>query len=580
MVVRLPRLAAGIVALAACCACARSKAPAGLPRALPRLGETTFVRLEEETRPAVLLAAGETRKVRVGAAPGSRLSFAVGMVEPPSFGFVRLTAHVGGKQAFAGRFAVSRTDHWWKRSVSLEAAGDTELELRVDHVRGDGSPIDLGDAADRRFIALASARLDNAPARPRRVFVWISQDTVRADHLGTYGYTRPTSPAFDSLARSWTVFDNAWAPASWTLPSLASQFTSRYPTYHGAVLHALPIDTASRTLFEVLAEDGFTVLGVTANDLVDGPHGLARGFHALRFVLGRAHVVNSNVDELLAQWKGGDLALFVHYMDPHHPYDPPPSYHTVFDPGYRGPAVGTDFESLRRLRARDAINHVTALYDGEIAYADGKIDDLLSHLEAKGILGDAVIAYTADHGEELLDHGMWHHGGTLYEELLHVPFALGVPGTSGRRWPQPVSLIDLAPTVLDAFGIKAPPSFQGRSLLPAIRGGTVPSVPIYAETSLAAGRQHLVAVRDGSRKAVIELPPGRETMPRITRLQLYDLALDPGEKAGRSQVLTTDTLQRDLMTYISSSRAVAPQMRLLTLDSQALERLRALGYVR
>src|SRR5262249_35008479 len=150
------------------------------------------------------------------------------------------------------------------------------------------------------------------------------------DHLSAYGYARPTSPRFDRMARDFALFERAVAACSWTLPSLASQFTSRYPTYHGALRHNLPLNHASRSLFETLAGEGFTVLGVTGNDLVSPALGLARGFDALWYADGRGQDLAARLESALGEWGGGDVALFVHLMDPHAPYVPPAPYDKRF----------------------------------------------------------------------------------------------------------------------------------------------------------------------------------------------------------------------------------------------------------
>src|SRR5262249_7639832 len=158
---------------------------------------------------------------------------------------------------------------------------------------------------------------------------------------------------------------------------------------------------------------------------------------------------------------GGDVALFVHYMDPHFSYDPPAPFDSEFATGYRGRIDGKNF---REAQTPAEVEHVKALYDGELRFTDAQIDALLQDLRTRGVLDAAVGAYTADHGEEFKDHGAWGHADTLYEELLHVPFALRVPGTAPRRLQDKVCLVDLAPTLLDLFGLPAPDSFQGRSL--------------------------------------------------------------------------------------------------------------------
>ncbi len=575
---RRTRAAAGatVALLAAGCAPSRAPLPA-LERLLPALGPETFVRLEDETRPATLLPWGEARSVAAEVEPGTRLVFAVGLKDPPERGVVHFTVNAGARVVYDDRLSVTRKDHWWRRTLTLAERGPVALSFRAEYTRADAPD---GAAAAPPFVALAAPRLYRPRAgAKRRVLLWISQDTLRADHLGAYGYARATSPGFDRMARDWVVFERAASTCSWTLPSLASQLTSRYPTYHGAVLHNLPIADSSPALFEALSRQGFTVLGVTANDLLDPTHGLARGFDALRFLDGRAADVSRLLESSLDEWGGGDLALFVHYMDPHAPYTPPGAFEKLFDTGYRGRPLHTDFEALSRIEDPAEVERVRSLYDGEIAYTDREIDALVRALSARGLLQDAVVAYTADHGEELRDHGSWHHGGTLHEEVIHVPFAVRAPGVKGARVDQVVSLLDLAPTLLELLDVPAPAAFQGRSLAGVMRGAALPDAPVYAETALTKQRHHLVSVREGRYKYVVEVPPGRDPEPRILAERFYDLEQDPRETASRVDAPEAARLRRYALAYLARARREAQESRPVSLEPAALERLRALGYV-
>jgi arylsulfatase A-like enzyme len=530
------------------------------------------LRLDDETRPAVRLRPGETLKLST--AGRGRLRFALGYVDPPERGFLYLTVRAGGREVHAERFSVARQTRWWRRSVEVGAA-PVEIQTRYAAVP------ETSPAPDHAWVALSVPRLYRAAANAtRRTLLWISQDALRADHLSAYGYSRRTSPHFDRRAAEWGVFEDATATSSWTLPSLASQFTSRWPTFHGAILHSLPVGDGLPSVFERLAEAGFTVVGVTGNVLVDAEHGLARGFDALRYVDGRAFRLNEALLELVEECGAGDLAVFVHYMDPHAPYVPPRPFDRRFG-APRGLVKGTDYESLRRLRDPEARAEVVALYDGDVAAADEGIAGLFENLETRGVLdARTLIAYTADHGEELFDHGSWHHGGSLYQEVVRVPLAVRVPGQTGRRIRTPISLVDLAPTMLDAFGLPRPPSFQGRSLLPLLRGEPLPEEPLYAETGLRARQNQLLAIREGALKLILEVPGGRETAPPVLAEEAYDLAADPAERTNRAGQPEFEPLRQRARAYLARARAEAPAMRPVELDPASLEKLRALGYIR
>lgn len=568
----------GALALLALAGCRRIAPPGpALERLLSSLGPSSYVRIGDETRPAVTMLAGEARSCRVQSEPGSRLVFTVGILEAPEeSGALRFTATAGGRVISEDRLPPAKAGRWFRRSATLEAAGPLSLEFRAEEVR----PAASGDPEARARVALASVRLYR-PRRgaSRRTLLWISQDALRADHLGAYGYARPTSPSFDRLSRDWALFEDAVSPASWTLPSLASQMTSRYPSFHGAVLTGLATDEP--TLFETLAKEGFTVLGVTGNDLVGAGTSLERGFDALWHNDGRAAQVNERLLSSLEERGGGDLALFVHYIDPHAAYRPPPPYDRWFDPDYKGPVHGgTNVLTYAPRMTPADWQHVVALYDGEILFQDQEIGRLLEGLEPKGLLRNAVIAYTSDHGEEFQEHGGMSHGPTLYQEVLHVPFALRIPGIRAQRVSRPVSLVDFAPTVLEAFGIAAPASFQGRSLLPLLRGEAVPQEPIVSETQQTRERHHLVSVRSGALKYILRVPGGREPSPPILKEELYDLAADPGEKANRLASPEAERLRRQGLAYLARARQEGRVGRPVEVDPATLEKLKAWGYIR
>ncbi len=570
-----------VVLLAAGCA-PTAPPPARLTRVFLPPGPPAYVRFEDESRPAFLLGPGEHKAAEVELLPGSRLVFALALRDPaPERGFVHLEVRANGQPVFQGRFSVRRTNHWWHRSVGLPGSGRTRLSFSARLGRADGTPLLHPPAGN--WIALAVPRIypPERAATSRRALVWLSIDTLRADHLGAYGYPRPTSPAFDEAALRLDLFEDAAASASWTLPSMTSQITSRHPTYHGAVLHDLARDDTTPTLFDVLGGSGFTVLGVTANDLISPAQGLADGFDALWFEDARANQLGRRVLAALDEWDGGDLALFVHYMDPHHPYDPPPPFDRRFDPDYQGTvdASHTSFQALSQIHEPRDVAHVSALYDGEIAYADREIQGLLSQLDELGVMDGAVVVYSADHGEELLDHGSWHHGGTLYQEVLHVPLAIRVPGLGGARVSRPVSMLDLAPTVLDAFGIEAPASFQGQSLLPLLRGKPLPEKWLISETLLTGDRSHLVSIRRGSQKYIVRLAPGRESGPEVRGEEMYDLSQDPDERHSDLASPHLDELRRAALDYVTRARREARSPHRVSLDEASLARLRALGYV-
>jgi arylsulfatase A-like enzyme len=539
-------------------------------KALPRRLRTLPRALGLETRPAVPLGPGQSVSCTVEAAPESLLEFALGLRPGAArHGALRLEVLAGRRSLYSAPLNPELEDRWQRMSLPIGQRGPVTLTFQVARADPSGHPLPAPDAAAEPWVLLGSPRVVTPPASGR-ILIWISQDTVRADHIGAYGYSRATTKHFDALAGDAVLFENGVSPASWTLPAMTSQFTSRYPSFHGAVTEAQSRDRSQPSVFETLSASGFTVLGLTGNLFVSDDFGLASGFDALWYSDRPAESLVLLAGRALENWHGEDLALLIHFQDAHHPYAPPAPFDTVFDPAFTGEVVSRDPKQLE---------HTKALYDGEIAYTDHEIQALLRGLKARGLFRQAVIVYTADHGEEFLDHGGWAHARTVYEELLHVPFALRVPDVPARRVPQAVSLLDVAPTVLDALGVPPPASFQGQSLLPFLRGRPRPWDPVYAETQRNSERHHLVAVRDGSLKYILGTRPGLASPPEILSEELYDLATDPGEKRPLKGSPELERMRRYALSYLARAAAEGRKSTPSRLTPEIEARLRALGYI-
>jgi arylsulfatase A-like enzyme len=505
---------------------------------------------------------------------GSRLHFALATRGTPDEGSAALEVLLDRQPALLRRFKLRRKPHVWKLQVPVDREGPVELGFRVRLEDPHGLP--LPPAWPPR-VSLGSPRLYLPERLARRnVLIWISQDSLRADHLGAYGYSRATSPVFDRLARSGVLFENAVSVAPWTLPSLASQFTSRHPSFHGLSALGRLRDASQPTLFSALAQAGFTVLGVTGNRFVSEEFGTAAGFDALWYAESPADQLNQLALQSLSEWPGGHLALFIHHIDPHFPYEPPAS-HDRFDPGYRGSVDGRNFESVRPGQQRD-LAHVEALYDGEVAFNDEQIGRLLAALGERGLVERALLVYSSDHGEEFLDHGGWTHSRSLYQELLHVPLLIRLPRAPARRVAEPVSLVDLAPTVLEFFGVPPPPSFQGQSLLALAQGQAAEPRDVFAETTLGLDKRHRLAVRRGPLKTILVMPRA-PAEARVLSEERFDLAADPGERRPLPPSPAHDALRGAGLSFMAQARGTKAPPELLPLSPETLEKLRALGYV-
>ena len=368
-------------------------------------------------------------------------------------------------------------------------------------------------------------------AGPTNVLL-VSIDTLRPDHLGAYGYRRPTSPHLDGLAARGALFENAVSTAPWTLPAHASMFTSRTPAFHGMQDEASRLADGVPTLASALRSVGHRTLAVVSHVYVSSEFGLDRGFDVFDDSLiqgGATNPVASEAVDLLLEHLGRTpvepFFAFLHLFDPHVPYTPPAPYFDRFAaPDYAGPVDGT-LASVKAFGRGGAVvprvdlQHIIDLYDGEIAYTDAELGRLFEVLAQRGVLDRTLVIVTSDHGEEFKEHGRIGHGTGLFGEQLRVPLIIaGHPAFApGSRRQELVSLVDLAPTVLDLVGGSPLEGSVGSSLagVPS-RGARV----VFAE-SVREGRELRMAQSDTHK--LIRAVAGD---PQF----FFELASDPAEQ--------------------------------------------------
>ncbi len=446
------------------------------------------------------------------------------------------------------------------------------------------------------------------PTRPHLVLVVV--DSLRADHLGAYGYPRPTSPNFDRLAAAGTLFLNAFAPSSWTRPSVASLFTSRLPSEHGAVTVQRPLDAALPTLAGRLREAGYATIGVSGNFVhLTSAAGFARGFDRfdsfpMRDRAGReslwqvepvedspthlraphAREINERVLRWLPPAGAQPLFLYVHYMEPHPPFAPPERLRRRFagEASEGRPAVAENDLVVALAAGRRALEPgerewLIDLYDAEIAAVDQALGELVAALEARGLGSDTVLVVTADHGEELGDHGSFFHGRTLHSESLRVPLlvhdARSLPG--GERREDAVDLLDVPTTLLELAGASPAPGMRGRALLAGarleVRRLVAELHPDPRVEENAGSRIHRIALAQWPWKAIVRRGGGRV---------LYRMDTDREEQEPVAASLAPPELLGDLDALERGLDAPGAAQWRDPLDPRSREALHALGYVR
>jgi arylsulfatase A-like enzyme/4-amino-4-deoxy-L-arabinose transferase-like glycosyltransferase len=432
-------------------------------------------------------------------------------------------------------------------------------------------------------------------AAGRANVVLISVDTLRADHLGAYGYARATSPNVDALASRGVTFERTTSPSSWTLPAHASLLSGVSPYRHGAISAATRIRDDVPLLAELLAAQGYHTAAFVNAPFVGRAYGFARGFARFeqRFEERRSDLaerqqgITAAVDTLEPPF-----FLFLHFMDVHTPYRPPKQYN-VFARDRRSRQVlndigeGSVLELQRAAREGRFVmsptdrDRLVDLYDGEILALDAYLGTLLERLGAR--FPDTIVVLTADHGEEFLEHGGFGHGDTLYEEVLHVPLIVAGPGVvRGARVSRLASLTDVVPTVLDLAGVAVPPGLDGRSLIgdlgvKARAGGT----DAIAAAGPGADAERTVALHTASHDGTLSLRGVRSAQRKLLHddrkgtTSLFDLASDPGEQRNLAPGAGDARLERALAALgTTAPGAPAPSP-----DAKTVESLKALGYL-
>lgn len=444
------------------------------------------------------------------------------------------------------------------------------------------------------LIVLGASSCGQQQEAPPNILL-ITLDTTRSDHLSLYGYGFPTSPFLEELAAGSTVYDECYAAAPATAPSHATLFTSRSPLNHRVVKNAVRLAERHETLAEMLRDRGYGTAAILSSFVMNAKFGLGQGFDhyddklslagsSIRWQEWEGQTVTGGFDrravaatDQAVAWLENErdpdepFFLFVHYFDPHDPYDPPNPYRERFD----NPSI--DHAGVRNM---------LKLYDGEIAYTDDQLRRLFAALERLDLADDTLVIVTGDHGEGLMQRGYQYHGAHVYEEAVRVPLLVRWPGRvpAGMRHAGPVTIADVVPTIHDLCGWPlAGHGFQGRSLAAGMLAGEAPPAddPVFLYRIPYEPHHEFGVWVDGEKHGVRRGRWKYLTADDEGTRELYDLARDPRETS--NVVAEHPEEAAALATMLADWRAAVTVPDSLTdepeLSDEDVQKLKSLGYI-
>ena len=481
---------------------------------------------------------------------------------------VRLGLHVGPA---AGGTASSLSWGTWRAPRILGAAATTAAAAETPGARTAADQIRKGTAGGSVLLVIL--------------------DAARARSFGLYGHGGGTTPSIDRLGAEGIVFERAFTPAVYTLAAMSSVWTSQYPDRHHAdVSFSAQLPKDKLTLADVLGAQGVRTVGFVANQVAGSFNGFDRGFAEFQDVWRDHGSGSAALVDAVVPWLdtaiGRRFFAYVHFREPHAPYDPPPPYAARFPAGNSiSPAerAGSNLDARvkalnqsQRQPAPGEIDALRALYEGNLASADAEFGRLRAALEKRGLWDATTIIVTADHGESMFEHGFIGHNTQVFDESTHVPLVIRF--ANGVRPPQGatknlVDLRDIAPTIADLFGVLgkggSDREFTGRSLLERLADGAGEEFVL----SRTVWDRPVYALRDSAFKAILNTRTGA--------LQLYDLAADSQETKDVSgtDAIRTAYYRQALENAVARLAPVRTDDASRKLTKEQCESLKALGYV-
>lgn len=556
-----------------------------------------------QARPSVLGLPGETVNFRVTLPEGeARLEAGVGPWIPA------LADAAGDEVVFSVRVNGEEVLHV-SRPVPARYLDARWHEISCDLARWAGKEVDLTLSVYGGLPGVWGAPIvrDAAAVSDKRNVVLVSIDTLRADHVHSYGYRRETTPNLDRLAAEGTRFTDCTTQSPYTLPSHVSIFSGQCPSVHGVQEAGYAI-SSKRTpmLAKLLSRHGWRTHAVTAGGYVSPVFGFADGFdaysnidplrddsspHFAAMVQQQPDTISAElvreygpgpVKEWITEHADEPFFLFLHTYAVHD-FDPPPGYLERFDEPMASDLVDVmpymDWRYITEHGISDEdLAQIVRHYDAALLYVDEVIGDLLDHLEGEGLRDKTIVVVTSDHGKELVERGIIGHGVTLYEEMVRVPLIIAGPGVPNGVVHHPVMSIDLAPTILSLLGLPPDPRMQGVDLF----GGHLPRRTIWSEVVDPLAHKYLL--REAEWKLIHDPQEFEVLFPSTAPWELFSLEDDPAEKTNLYETLPRDAerLSEALLRLRGRYEELGASLGRRgegALDAETLAQLRALGYV-
>ncbi len=499
--------------------------------------------------------------------------------------------------------------------IELEGAPGTPFIVRMDvlsdhpgvtfaQVR---APRILGEAPDPLVVRSrdTTAFRDALAGRKPNVLLLVL-DAARAQSFGAYGHSRDTTPNLDRFAREGFTFDNAYTTAAYTLAAMSSVWTSQQPDrHHGDVAFSARLPADRLVLAEVLNAQGIHTAGFVANGVAGAFNGFDRGFNEFdepwkeygSQASGFRHVLPPFLDRMKRE--GAPFFAYVHYREPHHPYDPPPPFDTRFGPDSPIPKSRREGGAAADQWIKDVnqgviqpsaeeIAHLRRLYDGNLAFADQEVGYLRGELESRGLLDHTVVIVIGDHGEALFEHAFIGHNAQVFEETARVPLIVSLPVSMRAAHPPAriaslVDLTDIAPTVLDIFGLTgaggSARAFQGNSLLPRLAHPRADIEDTREVLTRTVWERPVYALRNVSHTFIYNTA--------TAHFSLFDRSSAPPrledaehDYAARAPIALREMYRQNLLAWVASlKRPAVSGDQLEGMSREQCEELKSLGYL-